>query len=96
MPSRSDAHIVAENNVLNGQPLFTLNEKHLICIKSSDHPNKPQRSAIILKKNENFVYTRPLHKVAKRNLKRPISTTFKVKNINKSKEDLILAMIREL
>ena len=96
LPSRADAHIIAENNVLNGHPFFTLNEKHLICMKSSDKPNKPQRSLAILKKNEKLLNSRYLHKVVKKNLKSLTSTTFKTKHMSKSKEDLIRAMMQEL
>ena len=97
LPSRADAHIVAENNVLLGNPIYTLNEKHLICMRHSSKPNSPQRSSAILKKNEHLLNSGyPLHKVAKRNLKKATSTTFKVKNINKDKDSLISAMIQEL
>lgn len=96
LPSRADAHIVAENNVLNGQPLFTLNEKHLITIANYRKPSSPQRSVAILNKNKIFVETYPLHKVAKKNLKKLTATTFKVKYINKSKDDLLSAFIQEL
>ena len=96
LPSRADAHIIAENNVLYGYPFFTLNEKHLICMKSSDKPNKPQRSLAILKKNAELLASRQLHKVAKKNLKSLTSTTFKVKHMDKSKEDLVRAMMQEL
>ena len=97
MPSRADAHIVAENTVLYGQPLFSLNEKHLICYKMSRKPNSPQRSSVILKKNQ-LVLERGarIHKMAKKNLKKITSTTFKVKNIHKSKEELISSMLQEL
>ena len=97
LPSRADAHIVAENNTLLGNPIYTLNEKHLICMKSSSKPNSPLRSTAILKKNEDMLHSGyPLPKIAKRHLKKPTSTTFKVKNINKDKDALISAMIKEL
>ena len=94
--SRGDAQAVAENNVLYGQPFFSLNEKHLICMIESDKPNKPRRSKAILKKNEELVAEGRLHKVPKRNLKKLTATTFKVKHIDKSSEDLLKAMIQEL
>lgn len=96
LPSRADAHIVAENNVLNGHPLYTLNEKHLVCIENSDKPSSPKRSAAIINKNKLFVSKYVLHKVAKKNLKKLTSTTFKVRHINRSTDDLINAMIQEL
>ena len=96
LPSRADAHIVAENNVLNGQPLFTLNEKHLICMATSNKPSSPKRSAAILNKNKALVRDYRLHKVAKKNLKKLTSTTFKVRHINRNTEDLINSMIQEL
>ena len=96
LPSRADAHIVAENNVLNGQPLFTLNEKHLICMENSDKPSSPKRSVAILNKNKALVYGYNLHKVAKKNLKKLTATTFKVRHINRGQEDLINTFIQEL
>ena len=96
MPSRADAHIASENNVLNGHPLFSLNEAHLICFKHSQKPNSPLRSSAILKKNKLMLDGYPLHKVAKKNLKKNTATTFKVKNINKGKEDIVNSMLREL
>lgn len=96
LPNRADAHIVAENNVVNGYPLFTLNEKHLITIEYSDKPNKPQRSAAILNKNQGYLKSHQLHKVAKKNLKKSTSTTFKVKNIDKNKDELLSSFIQEL
>ena len=96
LPNRADAHIVAENNVINGYPLFSLNEKHLICMKNSQKPNSPQRSAAILNKNKGYLKSHQVHKVAKKNLKKLTSTTFKVKNINRNKDDLINAFIQEL
>lgn len=96
VPSRADAHILAENNVLNGFPFFTLNEKHLICVKHSNKPNRPHRSYIILKKNREFLESHHLHKVAKKNLKKNTATTFKVKNFSKNNNDLLNAMLQEL
>ena len=79
----ADAKIVAENNILNGKPIITRNEKHLIFMKAVKQRNRLRSEAILrvngafLKKKE---YLLP-HKKIKSNLKAPLATTYRVNDI---------------
>lgn len=88
----ADAHIVSGNNVVNGYPFFSLNEKHLITMQNSCRPNKPLRSFAVLKKNKYYLNKIGLHKVTRANLKKNTATTFRVDDINKNKGYLEVIM----
>lgn len=78
----ADAKIVAENTILNGCPLVTRNEKHLVSMPVKRRNNF--RSLAILDKNKRFFQsnatTLPNHRIT-RNLKNEHSTTFRINDI---------------
>lgn len=79
----ADAKIVAENNILNGNPIVTRNEKHLISMEGFKHTNN-FRSFAIEDKNIAFLKRKsPVipHRRIKINLKNPLSTTFRINEI---------------
>lgn len=92
----SDAEIVSENNAMNGFPLFSLNEKHMIINHRAQDQNKQYRSMAILKKNNQVLHRARLHKVTAANLKKLTATTFKVSDINKKKYYLETLMHEKL
>ena len=76
--SDADANIVAENNICNGNPFITLNEKHFIIINQAQKSNYPYRSKAILQKNKEFLDENPrVPKETKANLKKETATTFR-------------------
>lgn len=78
----SDSLIVAENSVLYGYPLFTLNDKHLISMNEASDKHKSYRSMAILKKNEVYLKKVPhAHKIVRKNLKAQHSTTFRISRV---------------
>jgi len=81
--SVADAKIVAENAFLNGHPIVTRNEKHLVSMNVFRRRNN-FRSIAILDKNEEF-YNRYRRKitsaVARKNLRNSKSTTFRINDI---------------
>lgn len=92
----ADAVIVSENNAVNGFPLFSLNEKHLIVNHKAQDQNKQYRSMAIIKKNGQVLRRARLHKVTTANLKKLTATTFKVSDINKKKYYLETLMHEKL
>lgn len=79
----ADAKIVAENNILNGGPLVTRNEKHLVSMEAVTLTNS-LRSMAILQKNKRFLKSHKLlipNKTVRRNLNNKKSTTYRIKDI---------------
>lgn len=76
----SDAKIVAENTLLNGCPVVTRNEKHLISMSAIKRRNNG-RSVAILDKNEDFI-TKHRGEISSRKVRQNLnnlkSTTFRI------------------
>lgn len=79
----ADAKIVAENNILNGGPLVTRNEKHLIEMEDVKLRNN-LRSEAVLTKNKTFLKSHKAvipNKTVRMHLKSKKSTTFRIVDI---------------
>ena len=79
----ADAKIVAENNTLNGKPLITRNEKHLIEMNMVKIRNN-LRSEAILKVNRKFLKSHKVlipNKHVRANLNSKKATTFRISEI---------------
>lgn len=79
----ADAKIVAENTVLNGNPIITRNEKHLISMEGFHRRNNLRSEAIIdknIKVLKNPKHAIP-HKGIVKNLKNLKCTTFRINEI---------------
>lgn len=78
----ADARIIAENTALNGCPVITKNEKHLISMPMGRYNNL--RSFAILDKNRKVLKNPKVvipHKRVKTNLKSDYSTTFRINEL---------------
>ena len=79
----SDARIVAENSVLNGCPVITRNEKHLVSMKLFRRRNN-LRSQAIRDKNKTFVQKNRGNissQKVRRNLNNEESTTYRISDL---------------
>ena len=79
----ADAKIVAENNILNGAPLVTRNEKHLVSMEVVKFNNN-LRSEAILDKNKKFLKSHKMlipNKTVRMHLKSKKATTFRITDI---------------
>lgn len=79
----SDARIVAENTLLNGTPVITRNEKHLISMKLVKRRNR-LRSEAILEKNKQFMKAKRgqiSSSKVRHNLNNDESTTFRINDV---------------
>lgn len=79
----ADAKIVAENNILNGKPIVTRNEKHLVSMNAVKIRNN-LRSEAILKVNRRFLKSHKVlipNKAVRSNLNNKKSTTFRISEI---------------
>jgi hypothetical protein len=79
----ADAKIISENNILNGRPLVTRNEKHLIEMNVVKIRNN-LRSEAILKVNRKFLKSHKVlipNKTVRANLNSKKATTFRISEI---------------
>ena len=97
--SFADIQIVAENNVTYGNPIYTLNAKHMVSmpVAQRNDPKNPNliyaespknnyRSKAIIHQNKKILKSgKVLHPASKANLKKPCATTYRVSDINKKK-----------
>ena len=78
----ADSLIIAENAILYGYPLFTLNDKHLVSMNEADNKHRPYRSQAILAKNKKYLRKVPADKaVVRKNLRSQHATTYSVSKL---------------
>lgn len=83
LPNFADAKIASENCILNGDPLVTHNEKHLVSMNVIKIRNN-LRSMAILDKNKKFLKSHKVlipNKTIRRHLNSEKSTTFRISDI---------------